>query len=813
MKKAVLLFLLCLNVCWSYSQHITEQEALDRALLYMSTSMNTGMRAPSRGGGAKPESAPVEAGSIYAFNLDGGGYIIASADSRTLPVLGYSTTGSMDWENMPDNMRSWLRQYDQALATLGSRTDFKDGNALNDAGLFMTASYQDRKPVEPLIKTHWNQDAPYWDQAPLYNGDDPDLKGKRCVSGCIATAMAQIINYYKWPKTVPDGIPSYDYETTYNGIDKVLHMDALPPVTFDWDNMLDDYSNDGGNDTERQAVATLMKYCGWSSKMEYSPNVSASTIPKATIAFRDYWGYESAQVLYRSASPSIDSWEYLIYQELTAGRPVYYSGSSDKGGHAFVCDGYDTNGLFHINWGWGGNDDGYFALSVLNPYNNTSAAYGSSGIGFSINQVAIIHICPTEKIEPVNQEFIPEASQSKKMFLKDANTVVFDFKYNQLDGWSATLDYALGTIDHKGHPDPTIIGDPRDSILYVGINDFVVEIDTTLFQPGDSLVLYPMFRLRKPADEWRVVPPLDNHLVAGRTSSGLFYIRLYGMESLECIDGSITKGTGRLGERSDVTVIVRNQNDMDYINSIYLTPLYYGHINKDTLSSSTPFKTGEKMSSGAYIRANDTGQVTFSFVPRQGGLVRFLLSDDAYYSGTFDLELDNDTLVNYESYLENNSWVSHVGDEWFYNIEFRDKPGVNMPYWIPSDSICLKGRFFRNHVRLETFFVRDEIREYLKDLPLKGGKGNYLFNWQVPINISSDGLYYVDSYLGNLVDGLLLEDNTDHIYEFNVNYTDVLNPPATATDEPYYDLLGRPIDGISERKGFYIKGNRTVFIK
>ena len=285
------------------------------------------------------------------------------------------------------------------------------------------------------------------------------------------------------------------------------------------------------------------------------------------------------------------------------------------------------------------------------------------------------------------------------------------------------------------------------------------------------------------------------------------------MESLECIDGSITKGTGRLGERSDVTVIVRNQNDMDYINRIYLTPLYYGHINKDTLSSSTPFKKGEKMSSGAYIRANDTGQVTFSFVPRQGGLVRFLLSDDAYYSGTFDLELDNDTLVNYESYLENNSWVSHVGDEWFYNIEFRDKPGVNMPYWIPSDSICLKGRFFRNHVRLETFFVRDEIREYLKDLPLKGGKGNYLFNWQVPINISSDGLYYVDSYLGNLVDGLLLEDNTDHTYEFNVNYTDVLNPPATATDEPYHDLLGRPIEGIPERKGIYIKGNRTVFIK
>lgn len=811
MKKAVLLFLLCLNVCWSYSQHITEQEALDRALQYMSTSMNTGMRAPSRGGGAKPESAPVEAGSIYAFNLDGGGYIIASADSRTLPVLGYSTTGSIDWENMPDNMRSWLRQYDQALGTLGSRTDFKDGNALNYAGLLMTASNQDRKPVEPLIKTHWYQDAPYWDQAPLYNGDDPELKGKRCVSGCIATAMAQIMNYYKWPKTVPDGIPSYDYETTYNGIDKVLHMDALPPVTFDWDNTLDDYSNDGGNDTQRQAVATLMKYCGWSVEMVYTPDVSGAYPNKVSTAFLNYFGYTSAQYLSRIQF-SIDWWEDLIYEELAAGRPVCYGGYTEEYGHAFICDGYDTNGLFHINWGWGGKDDGYFALSVLNPYNSTSAAYGSSGIGFSIDQDAIVHISPTEKLEPVYQEPYLETFQLTNLSVNNTNTIKFQFYYTPRTVGITTFDYALGSIDNNGNLNPVFIGNPRDSIIQ-DLNKIYVAIDTTLFQPGDSLVLYPMFRLRKPAEEWRVIPPLDIHLVAGCSQNGLFYIRLYGMESLECIDGSITKGTGRLGERSDVTVIVRNQNDMDYINRIYLTPLYYGHINKDTLSSSTPFKTGEKMSSGAYIRANDTGQVTFSFVPRQGGLVRFLLSDDAYYPGTFDLELDNDTLVNYESYLENNSWVSHVGDEWFYNIEFRDKPGVNMPYWIPSDSICLKGRFFRNHVRLETFFVRDEIREYLKDLPLKGGKGNYLFNWQVPINISSDGLYYVDSYLGNLVDGLLLEDNTDHIYEFNVNYTDVLNPPATATDEPYYDLLGRPIEGISERKGFYIKGNRTVFIK
>lgn len=177
----------CVTLC---AQQLTEQEAMERALQYMNSgkAVNGRMLAPARKGSIKLSSAPVEADRIYAFNMENGGFIVASADSRTLPVLGYSTTGSIDWDNMPDNMREWLKSYDEAIATLGDRTDFVDGNSTDETG-----TRQDRTPVEPLIKTHWDQDAPYWDKVPLYNGADPNYKGKKCYTGCVATALAQVI--------------------------------------------------------------------------------------------------------------------------------------------------------------------------------------------------------------------------------------------------------------------------------------------------------------------------------------------------------------------------------------------------------------------------------------------------------------------------------------------------------------------------------------------------------------------------------------------------------------------------------------------
>ena len=131
--KKFLLTLAAVLCCWVTlcAQQLTEQQAMERALQYMNSGKASAtarrMAAPANRGSMKLQAAPVEATKIYAFNMEGGGYVIASADSRTLPVLGYSTTGSIDWEHMSENMRSWLKQYDEAIVTLGHRTDFRDG--------------------------------------------------------------------------------------------------------------------------------------------------------------------------------------------------------------------------------------------------------------------------------------------------------------------------------------------------------------------------------------------------------------------------------------------------------------------------------------------------------------------------------------------------------------------------------------------------------------------------------------------------------------------------------------------------------------
>lgn len=417
------------------AQHISEQQALDRVVQFLNSPSSTNARrvqAKNR----ELKSVPVEAESVYAFNVEGGGFVIASGDSRALPVLGYSTTGRIDWEQMPENMRAWLKSYDDAVATLGDRTDFIDGHSL-DARQRQVGGLQNRTPVEPLIKSHWNQEAPYWNQVPLYEGANPNWQGQNCFAGCVATALAQVLNFYKWPKTLPDGIPAYDYLTKYNDVKKVRHIDALPPVTFDWDNMLDDYEVFNpeiwqyeilGTEAQQDAVATLMRYCGQALQMEYSPEGSAADERLPQPALVNYFDYPAATFINRVFF-GIDEWEDIIYGELANGRPVLYTGyAGSTAGHDFICDGYDDNGLFHINWGWGGTSDGYFALSVLNPYNNTSAGSSSSLIGYSRIQSAIIYIHPALEKQPDLNGAHQKLYQSRNMKVESGNKAY----YNQI---------------------------------------------------------------------------------------------------------------------------------------------------------------------------------------------------------------------------------------------------------------------------------------------------------------------------------------------------------------------------------------------
>ena len=324
--------------------------------------------------------------NYYIFNTTGNkGYVIVSGDDRTTPILGYTDSGSFDPNHMPANMKAWLENYAMQIEAL---------DALGITGEGFNAPRPTRNSISPLISTHWDQGAPYWNHCPEFMDitEDGDTVGELAYTGCVATSMAQIMNYYKFPLTISQMIPSYQVTFYYHEEYGVFDTESLDPIYFDWDNMKDNYTG-AETEAEKDAVAWLMLYAGCAAHMQYGTNASSTSDPYIPTALNEYFNYD-AKLVYRSDYEQAD-WEDLIYQELFEGRPIIYNGRSGTGGgHSFVCDGYAYGDFFHINWGWGGLGDGYFVLSILNPYAGGGVATVSSSEGYNIDQTAIIGIVP-----------------------------------------------------------------------------------------------------------------------------------------------------------------------------------------------------------------------------------------------------------------------------------------------------------------------------------------------------------------------------------------------------------------------------------
>lgn len=297
------------------------------------------------------------------------GFVIVSADDRLPDVLGYSENGEFDINQIPDNMKWWLSEYERQIEHfLSSAND----DAVSIANAEHRAGWTE---VKPLIKSHWNQGAPYNDLCPT-------IDGTRTPTGCVATAMAQIMNYHQWPVT-GRGKNSYEWKG------QTLSMDFCE-ITFDWANMKDTYSDSNNTSEEANAVATLMYACGIGSKMEYGLNGSGASSADAKHALYKYFDYNFANYLYRDDDIELADWENIIYTELINKRPVFYeSGSTTLNAHAFICDGYSSDGYFHINWGWGISFDGYFLLTALNPYDDNY---------YDVSQGILYNIYPIQKI-------------------------------------------------------------------------------------------------------------------------------------------------------------------------------------------------------------------------------------------------------------------------------------------------------------------------------------------------------------------------------------------------------------------------------
>ena len=372
----------------AWAEDVTPEEALWQAQNFMQQREASGSR-PRKAQGTLQLTPTQQVSGLYIFNVaDDGGFVIVSNDDRTVPVLGFSDTGSIDPDNMPENMKAWLQGYADEIAWLAARNDQTTNSPNAQSKARRPVGTHSTDAIAPMIQTTWYQITPYNNLCPL-DGDE------RCKTGCAATALAQVMNYYQWPTDETTAIPGY-YCYTLD-----TELEGLPPTTFDWENMKNSYK-DSYTDDEATAVATLLQYCGWSLQMQYSAKGSASNAIFVADALINYFGYskvvkdkvESTVQYVTRNFYSYANWTDLIYHELSEGRPVIYAGQSDVDGHCFICDGYKSEGgidLFHINWGWAGKYDGYFVLSVLN-FDEPGIDGSVTGKAFVIGQEAIIGI-------------------------------------------------------------------------------------------------------------------------------------------------------------------------------------------------------------------------------------------------------------------------------------------------------------------------------------------------------------------------------------------------------------------------------------
>ena len=509
---------------------------------------------------SKPFKAPRKGATTegdayyYVFNSEGNnGFVIVSGDDRTAPVFGYSDTGSFDENNIPENMQAWLAGYVDEIKALGT-----DESAANSKLLSAPKKAEAvKRPVAPLLTALWNQSSPYNDNCPEYNS-------KRSVTGCVATAMAQVMYYYRAQSASATTAEIPAYTTSRYGLSIPADPAGSP---IDWANMTDTYSS-SSTPAQKAAVAALMAYCGHSVQMNYgvgSPNDNGSSASSSHIpaALKNYFGYATGGRQLDREAYTLQEWENKVYEELLAKRPLLYSGQSSGGGHAFVVDGYDGEGLFHFNWGWGGSSNGYFLLQVANPGNNSGIGASSSSDGYARSQSAIFGVDPTSAGEPI------PALPTTEITAVDTDAIKISFINNTIE--TISFNMGVGYVDSNGELQH-LTGNSRGNNLPPGYGYMNISfpINSNNFSsknlPAGTYILKPMCKMDG-SSVWTetMSEPVNDYVIAIYDGTNVTLQRKQLQLSVSAF--SYPKGTNIGTVR--VKVSIQNDGD-DYLGYLYL---------------------------------------------------------------------------------------------------------------------------------------------------------------------------------------------------------------------------------------------------
>jgi hypothetical protein len=551
-KRKISTAILLVFCILSSAEPITVNKARQTAVNFFSqhgktlSSSTQPAKAPRRSTTAK------DSAYYYVFNADSGsGYVIISGDDRTQQVLGYSDDGKFDEKNMSDNMKSWLQGYADEIKYIQDNNLKVTSSAKKISAI---ANSSTRHSVAPLMTCKWDQRAPYNQSCPMYTASDGNQY--QSVTGCVATALAQVMYYYKYPKQIKTDLPYSWFDWSQF---KTITFDKVPAgTTIDWDNMLDVTTSSNAAEN-RNAVSKLMLYVGQAIKTTYGAASSAYVNGTTVDALKTYFGYDDGTYSVSRSSYSENNWIDLIYKDIAAGRPVTMAGSSTGGRHCFVLDGFDGDEYFHLNWGWGGTNNGYYLVSALNPYDNTGAGAGTSTDGYSMDEVAFIGMQPANGIASDNEGTQMNVSNisvsGSKVSCNYANRTDYDLTFNMGIAYVAND----GTLVPIGSPNTAKVNSGSSTTKSFTVSELA----------AGTYRIVPISKVSTGSD-WRTMLDINNEYIKAVVSTSgsvtLTYIKNSSALSVSNIEivGNKTKGY-----KQEVQVTLNNKGS-EYYGYIYL---------------------------------------------------------------------------------------------------------------------------------------------------------------------------------------------------------------------------------------------------
>ena len=460
------------------AQAIAERQAALQGIIMDQQQVSKARKQYLLNGSSSSETAT----SYYVFdNGADKGFTIVSGDDELPEIVGYSAHGNSEHLMKTEGCAAFLKAYQKFVAAF-TQGDAKARKILAEQRALKADGRYQQPKIDPLLgDIAWNQETPYNKMCPKYEGSELS------VTGCVATAMAQVMMYYKYPKELKADIPAYTTATNKLKVNAISKGEE-----YDWGNMLPTYTEEEYNTTQANAVAKLMFHCGAAVQMDYGDSSGALLRPED---MSTYFGYDAdlLQEVYRSVY-TLAEWKKILDRELEAKRPIIYGGvASHENGHQFVCDGSDGEGLYHINWGWSGDSDGYFDITLLDPDVRGTGA-GTSADGYNRDCSVIIGIAPDNGIK--DEPLVKEHSLYADAYEDHRKcTITNGERKNASEQFSLTVTPVFSNPTHNKFEGLVALGIRNEDGSYTPITQRKKVAMEAMEPDGEYEIYYPNFNL------------------------------------------------------------------------------------------------------------------------------------------------------------------------------------------------------------------------------------------------------------------------------------------------------------------------------